>query len=147
MHLCHWQCHQHYMLPMPVVTALHDQKSHVAANFDYLDQANAVVPLKMPLALHDADAGASGITWWKKSYCISFWSSWPNKWSGAIDDTFGIIWHWHQHKCCTLNCSDLMNTVLQLTVLLMMAVLTVSNNWKIMLHLISVIFKYQMQWC
>ena len=54
------------------------------------------MPLIMPLASHDAAAGISG---WhhisQKSCCISFWSFCHKKWNGAIDDTVGIMWHWH----------------------------------------------------
>ena len=37
----------------------------------------------------------------KKSHCISFWSSWHNRWNGAIDDTVGNMWHLHQHHGIT----------------------------------------------
>ena len=45
---------------MPV--ASHNQKSHVAANFDCHDLWNAVVSLMMLLASHDAYSSANGIT-------------------------------------------------------------------------------------
>ena len=46
----------------------------------------------------------------QKSCFISFWALCPNKWSGAIDDTVGIMWYWHEQQwhhmtkrlCCTL---------------------------------------------
>ena len=43
----------------PASVALHDPKNDVAPHFDYLDVWNARVPLKMPLASHDASASVS----------------------------------------------------------------------------------------
>ena len=34
----------------------------------------------------------------KKSCCISFWSSWLNRWTAAIDDIVGIMWPWLHHQ-------------------------------------------------
>ena len=73
-------------------------KSHLVPHFNYLDLTNEVVPLMILLASPDDDAGANGITEWKKWCHISCWSSWPNKWNGAIADTVGIIWHWNQYQ-------------------------------------------------
>ena len=43
-------------MPMPVLMASHDQKCHVTPHFNpYL--RNAVVPLMIPLASQDTDAG------------------------------------------------------------------------------------------
>ena len=50
------------MMPNPAPNALHDQNGYVTLHFDYLDQTNAVVPLMMTLASHDADAVSNGIT-------------------------------------------------------------------------------------
>ena len=52
----------------------------------------------MSLKSPDADVGVNGITWPKESYCISFWSSWPNRQNCVIDDSASIMWHWHQHE-------------------------------------------------
>ena len=60
------------MIPMPAPNASIDQRNHVAPYFDYLDQANAVVPLMMSLESHDDNAGANGIGMTKKSFCLSF---------------------------------------------------------------------------
>ena len=49
-----------------------DESSHVAPHFGYLDERNAVVPLMMPLASHDADASSNGMDMTKMSFCISF---------------------------------------------------------------------------
>ena len=49
---------------------LPDQKSHVSPHVHYLDQINAVAALMIPLASHDADAGANGIAQPKTSSCI-----------------------------------------------------------------------------
>ena len=78
----------------------------------------------MPLASHDADV--NGITWPRRSYGISLWSSWPNEWNGVIDYIVCIMWHWHQHQWhqmtkmlhCThcFSCLDLRNTMMLLTV-------------------------------
>ena len=35
------------------------RKTHVTPHFDCPDQTSVIVPLLMPLALHDIDAGAS----------------------------------------------------------------------------------------
>ena len=57
------------MMPMPAPNISHDQKSHVAPHFSYLDQTNLVVVLMMQLASHDADAGAS-VTICQKSHIV-----------------------------------------------------------------------------
>ena len=88
--LCYWQCHQYHMMQMQAPNASHYQKGHVAPHFDYLDITNVVVPLRMPLASHDADAGTKSITGSKMSYYI-FWASWHNKWNGVFVDMFGIM--------------------------------------------------------
>ena len=44
--------------------------------FNCLDIMNTVVLLTWPLASHVADASSNSIKWLKKSYYISFWSSW-----------------------------------------------------------------------
>ena len=46
-----------------------DQKSNVASNFNCLDLWNAMVPMKKPLALHDANPSSNDVTWWRKSCC------------------------------------------------------------------------------
>ena len=80
------------------------------------------VPLMIPLLSHDADA--KGITWPKRSCCISFWSPWPNKWNGAIDDTVsynnytsinGIKWPKNYVALCFISV-ELMNTMVILTI-------------------------------
>ena len=81
------------VVPLTLPSASHDTnatikfilwgKSHVTPLFDYLGLTNAVVSLMMLFASHDVDAGGNGIMW-QKSCCIFFWSSWPNKWNGAL---------------------------------------------------------------
>ena len=83
---------------MPTSNASQNKNSHFAPYFDYLDQTNAVVPLIMPLTSHDAHAGSNGISWPKQSCWMFFWSFWPNKWNGGIDDTVEIMLHWQQHQ-------------------------------------------------
>ena len=48
------------MVPLTSYDA--DTSTNIAPHFDYIDLTNVVVHFKMPLASHDADAGASGIT-------------------------------------------------------------------------------------
>ena len=49
-------------MSMPAPNASHNQKHHVAPDFNYLDQTNIAVPLMIPLTLHDNDGVANGIT-------------------------------------------------------------------------------------
>ena len=46
----------------PASMVLHDQQSHVALHFDYLDLTSAVVPLMMPLTSDAAAADGNDIT-------------------------------------------------------------------------------------
>ena len=55
-------CHCHCMILGPVLMTSHDQNSHTAPCFDYLDLTNAVVPLMMSLASKDLDVSASSTT-------------------------------------------------------------------------------------
>ena len=112
------------MKALPAPNSAHDQKGHVVPHFGYLDWTNSVVSLMMPLELHGADTGASSIMWPKKSCFILIWLSWPNKWNVTIDNTDGIMWHWHQHEWDHMTesyvthcfrCLDLMSTVVLLT--------------------------------
>ena len=73
--------------------ASHEQKSNVACHFDHLDLENGMVPLWASCDIH---THINCITWPKKLYWISFWLSWLNKCSGAIDDAIGITWYWWQ---------------------------------------------------
>ena len=68
----------------------------------------------IPLASHDADPSANGITWPKRSCCFSFQLTWPDKWNGVIGDT-----GWHH---ATLKQASM-----------------ASNDQKFMLHLILII--------
>ena len=47
---------------MPVLMSFHDQKVDVVPHFDHLDVRNVMVPLMVPLASCDPDAGTSSIT-------------------------------------------------------------------------------------
>ena len=116
----------------------------LASKYHCLNLRNAVMQFLMPVASHDANTSAivahliliilaKQMQWchwcchWyhttKVSCFISFWSSWPHRWNGAIDDTVGIIWHWHKHHGITwpknvlhsFNHFDLMNTVVLMT--------------------------------
>ena len=101
----HWWCCRHCVMPM--VSIIEEVMLHLI--FIVIELRNALVSLMMLLALSYADAGANDITWIKMSSCISFWTSWAKKWTGAIDDTGFIMWHWHQDQwhymtkklCCT----------------------------------------------
>ena len=76
----HWHLHQrHYMT-----------KKYVAHCFSHLDVMNSVVLLTMLLASYGADASVSSVRWLNKSSCISFWSSWANKWKWC---------YWWCHQC------------------------------------------------
>ena len=95
---CHCQCHQHCMMPMPTTQCI-NQRYHVAHHFTYFAWTNAIVVLMMPLTSHVLML----VFHWHhmtKKVCISFWSSWCNKWKSAIDDTVGIMWHWHHYQWC-----------------------------------------------
>ena len=93
MQWCHWQCHWCHVMPM----ALHDQKGHIASDFDHHDLRFAMVSL---------------IMWWcyrhhvmwcqhqwhhmtKEITSTSFWLSWSRKWMVPLIELFGIRWH-----CC-----------------------------------------------
>ena len=107
---------------MPLASGLTNTSANFAPHFDYLTNTNGVVALVMPLASHDTDAGANGIQWPKSNVSSKFWSSWPNKWNGPIDDTVGLMWHWQKHQWHYM-------------------------GKRVMLHLIWIILKEQMQWC
>ena len=66
---------------------------HAAPHFDHLDVSNAMVPLTISFTSHDVDAGANCVTSPKKSYYMSFQSSWAKECIGVIDDTIGITWN------------------------------------------------------
>ena len=68
MQWCHGQGHWCHV----VLMALHDQKSHVAPHFNYLNLRNRMVPLIMPSASCDAHASANGITWPKSLVALQF---------------------------------------------------------------------------
>ena len=74
----HWHEHQWHYMP----------KKYVVHCFVVW----ALCLMTMPLASHDADASANSVKWLNKSCCISFWSSWTNKCSGAIDDAISVKW-------------------------------------------------------
>ena len=40
MHWCHWQCHQHHVMPMPVPIVSYEQRNHIAPHFDCPDLRN-----------------------------------------------------------------------------------------------------------
>ena len=67
-------------------------KGDVALGFNHIDLKNAMVPLMMPSVLCNAYASTIRIIWPKKWCSTSFQMSWPNKCSGAIYDTIGIMW-------------------------------------------------------
>ena len=48
-------------MPMPLQMVSSDQKSNIAPHFDYLDLRNAMMPLMMLAASHDADTNVNGI--------------------------------------------------------------------------------------
>ena len=104
----------------PVVS--HDQKSYVIPCFDFLYLTNAVVLLVVVLASCNADTSTNGVTGLKNSCCTSFQASRPNGYSDAIDGTVDITWCQHRCKWCHM-------------------------TRKVMMHLVSIILTYQMQWC
>ena len=73
---CQGWCHLHHMMLILIHMVLHEPKCHVAPLFNYLDirTRSTVVVLTMLLASHDASV--IGVTWPKKSHCISFQWSW-----------------------------------------------------------------------
>ena len=94
MQRCHWCHHQHYVIPMAMLMALHDQRGHVAPHFNCLDLRNSILLVKMPLASCDTDADTNSITWPKKSFCISDWLSEYKECNGTIANTVSIMWCW-----------------------------------------------------
>ena len=112
-------------------------------------------PDKCSCAIHDA----IGITWcwcqWhhmtKISCYILFWSPWPIKWNGSIGDIIDIMWHWHQQQWHHMTKKIMLHIVsIILTywmqwcyrqyyqhhmMLILVQILTVSNDWRVMLHL------------
>ena len=91
-------------------------KIHIAPNFDGLDLMNAMVPLMVQSASHDADTNAitshdtntnaSGIMWYqwscwlhhmtkRSSYTsFQFSFSYTKECNDATDDVDGIMWQW-----------------------------------------------------
>ena len=55
------------MMLMQVSVVSPDYKKYIVHHFSHLDLMDAVVPLTMPLILHDTDAGANCVTYSKKS--------------------------------------------------------------------------------
>ena len=110
MQWCHWCCCWSQVMPIPEPVVSHDQKSHVAPHFSFLDLRNAMVPVMTPLASCHTNTNTNGIPWIKKSSCISFWLSWPNKWNSTMDCTV-IMWH-----CCKNQWHYMTNKVMLLIV-------------------------------
>ena len=67
-------------------------KCHVEPYFYCTDVRNEMVPLRILLVSHGANATVKCIKWPKKSCSISFQLSWASKCSGDIDDAIGIRW-------------------------------------------------------
>ena len=112
----HWCCCWQYMMLTPTPMAPHDQKNHVAPNFNSFGLRNAMVPLTVPSVSHDTNTSTMWHWHWqqwchmiKKLCCTSFWLSWLNKCSGATDNAISIRWcwcwcQWHymiKKVCCT----------------------------------------------
>ena len=87
---CPCQCHQCHVLLALALMASQNPKSHVIPSFNCLHLMNKMVPLMIPLALHDRNAGTNGITWMKKPCFIPCWWLWPNECNGIIDNTTDI---------------------------------------------------------
>ena len=64
----HWWNHQHLMMPIPVLMALHDQKGNVAPHFNCHDVRDTVVALMMPLVLPHADTKTNHMMWYQHWY-------------------------------------------------------------------------------
>ena len=123
---------------MPVQIVYMTSKSHVASHFDHLDLRNAKSAIDAaiaimlywhghqwhhvtPVLMATCDASTNGITWWKKSICTSFQSSW--------------------HK----------EAMVSLMIPLASCYTNASHQWchmtkKVMLLMISIIFTEGMQW-
>ena len=71
---------------------MHDQKSHVSPQFDNLDPRNVMVLLTMQSVSCDTASCVNGVFWSEKSYCTSFWSSWPRECNGVIYAVISITW-------------------------------------------------------
>ena len=131
---CHWWQCWHDVTLIPASMTLHDQKSYVASHFNYLDWRNALVPLMMPLALHDADA--SGITWPKSHVTSSFdHLDLTNRMMQLMSllascDTDTSIMALHDWKSSThcFNHLDIMNTMVLFTIALASSDVDASAN-------------------
>ena len=76
---------------MPAPMLSHDQKSHVAPNFNHLDLRNVMVSLTTLLASHDSKTSASGVNDQKSYFEPHFKCDLSKEYSGAITDTIGIM--------------------------------------------------------
>ena len=98
--------------------ALCDPKSYITHCLNHLNVMNTIVLLAMALASHDADASVSSVKWLKKSFCISFQSSWTNKQQCC----------WWCHQC---------------HVMPVMA----SHDKNVLFPLVSTILTWETKWC
>ena len=62
MQWCYLRCCNFHVMLALVPMLSHDQKCHFVCHFDHLGQADAMLPLIMPLVSFDADTGAYNIT-------------------------------------------------------------------------------------
>ena len=75
------------------------KRSYSTHCFNHLDLMNIMVPLRIPLVSHNADASANSAKWLMRSCCILFLASWTNKavvllmlLSLSCDAILGITW-------------------------------------------------------
>ena len=97
MEWCHWEYHQHHVMPLPVSMVSYDQKHHVAPHFlsFWPKECSGMTWFHISLGSswcnartsYNANASTNGITWPKKSCFSLFW--------------FGMRWHWCKWHCMT----------------------------------------------
>ena len=144
-------------MPLLIPMASHNQKSHVAPQFNYPNLRNAMVPLVMLLKLCDYDASANSIKWPKCQvtlhfYCLYLWNATVPLASCSVNTSAnGITWK-RSHVAPHFDCFDLVNEMVVFTMPVASCDVKQQCQWhhmtkKLMLHLILIILIIQMQLC
>ena len=110
--MCHWW-HYWYHVSLTLTSVAKNGQNVVVHCFNCYDLMNTMVLLIIHITYCWCQCQQCQMT--EKSCCISFWSSWPNKCNGCMDDAISIMCcqHWYhmtQRSCCTLFQSTWPNT-------------------------------------
>ena len=135
-------------------------KRSCSSPFDHLDLTDGMVPLMTLLETCDSDISINGFPWPKELCCTSFYLSWLNKCSGAINDAIHITWWWCwcqlHHETKKSFCISFWFLTQQMELCHWWHCwhhLTLTPaSWpymtkKVTLHIVSIIIKYWIQWC